>query len=122
MNMLKKILIIDDEPIIRTVVKRILHNELGYTVTLAQSGQEGIEKFRKTDFDLILLDIRMPDIDGLDVLTDILESKPEQRVIIITGYYTKETKEKAEQRGVCAFIEKPFTPFHLLETVKNALK
>lgn len=122
MNKLKHILVIDDEPIIRTSVERILRKELGYTVILAASGKEGIEKFIEDNYDLILLDIKMPDIDGLDVLKEIVLLNPHQTVIIISGFYTEETKQEAQKQGVFAFIEKPFTPFQLLEVVKQALR
>jgi two-component system nitrogen regulation response regulator NtrX len=122
MDKLKKILIIDDELIIRSAVERILHNELGYAVTVAESGQEGLQYIKEEDFALILLDIKMPDRDGLDVLGELLLSKPHQKVIIISGYYPKEAKEEVQKKGIYAFIEKPFTPFYLLNIVKKALE
>ena len=121
MNELKRILVIDDEPIVRATVNRILSKEIGYDVTLAENGKNGIERFKNENYDLILLDIKMPDIDGLDVLHEIVSYNPNQTVIIISGFYTEETKEEAQKKGVFAFIEKPFTPFQLLEIVKKAI-
>ena len=118
MSELIKILVIDDEPVIRTAVKRILENKTHYHITAVDSGREGLEMLARDSFELVLLDIKMPDMDGLEVLRIILSIKPEQNVIIMSGYTTKETIKQAIDEGASAFIEKPFTPEKLLKFIK----
>lgn len=122
MNDLVKILVIDDEDVIRIAVKRILENKTNYHITAVDSGREGLEMLVKESFDLVLLDIKMPDMDGLEVLRLILSIKPEQNVIIMSGYTTKETIKQAIEEGASAFIEKPFTPEKLITIIKIYVK
>lgn len=118
MSDLIKILVIDDEPVIQSAVKRILEKKTNYHMTAVDSGREGLEMFAIDSFDLVLLDIKMPDMDGLEVLRIILSIKPEQNVIIMSGYTTKETIKQTIDDGASAFIEKPFTPEKLLKIIK----
>jgi DNA-binding NtrC family response regulator len=116
---MKKILVIDDEPIVRISCKRSLSNE-GYEVKLAAGGREGIELLEKEPFDLVLLDLKMPDMDGIEVLQKIKDTWPQTKVIIITGYSTVETAVKTLRLGALNYLEKPFTPDILLKTVEEA--
>lgn len=115
---MKKVLVIDDEPIIRTSCKRTLAPE-GYDVTLAESGRAGIEILERKTFDVILLDLKMPDMDGIDVLKVIMERWPGIKVIIITGYSTVDTAVEALRLGAFNHIEKPFTPDTILAAVQE---
>ena len=117
---MKKILVIDDESIIRISCQRSLSNE-GYEVKLASSGKEGIELLEKGEFNLVLLDIKMPDMDGIEVLKKITSTWPETKVIMITGYSTDEAAVKTLRLGALNYLEKPFTPDSLIETIKEAL-
>ncbi|MCK5511764.1 MAG: sigma-54-dependent Fis family transcriptional regulator [Thermodesulfovibrionia bacterium] len=117
---MKKILVIDDESIIRISCQRSLSNE-GYEVKLASSGKEGIELLEKGEFNLVLLDIKMPDMDGIEVLKKITSTWPETKVIMITGYSTVEAAVKTLRLGALNYLEKPFTPDSLIETIKEAL-
>ena len=117
---MKKILVIDDEQIIRTSCVRSLSPE-GYEVKLASSGQEGLELLEKESFPLVLLDLKMPDMDGIEVLKKIKTGWPETKVVMITGYSTVETAVKTLKLGAFGYLEKPFTPDALLETVKEAI-
>ena len=103
---MKKILVIDDEAIVRISSKRALEPE-GYEVELA---------------DAILLDLKMPDMGGIEVLKVIVERWPDTKVIIVTGYSTVETAVEALRLGAFNHIEKPFTPDSLLAAVEEALE
>lgn len=115
---MKKVLVIDDEMIVRTSSKRTLVPE-GYDVTLAESGRAGIEILERETFDVILLDLKMPDMGGIDVLKVIMERWPGTKVIIVTGYSTVDTAVEALRLGAFNHIEKPFTPDSLLAAVKE---
>ncbi|MBI5051090.1 MAG: sigma-54-dependent Fis family transcriptional regulator [Nitrospirae bacterium] len=117
---MKKILVIDDETIIRLSCERTLIPE-GYEVKSALGGKEGLEMLEKEPFTLVLLDLKMPDMDGIEVLKKIKDTWPENKVIMITGYSTVETAVKALKLGAWNYIEKPFTPDALLEAVKEAI-
>lgn len=115
---MKKILVIDDEKIVRVSCERTLAPE-GYEVTSASNANEGLELFEKNSFDLILLDIKMPDMDGIEALKAIKKARPESNVIMITGYSTVDTAVKTLKLGAINYIEKPFTPDTLLAAVKE---
>ena len=113
------ILIIDDEEIIRESCRRVLE-PAGYAVKTAKSGTEGLRAFEAEVFSLVLTDLKMPDMDGIEVLVKIRESRPDTDVIIMTGYGTVKTAVKAMKMGVFDYIEKPFSPDDLLNLVAKA--
>lgn len=115
-----KILVIDDEEIVRISCKKCLTPE-GYDVTLAGTGIEGMELTKENHYDLILTDLKMPDMDGMEFLMMIKETQPEAKVILITGYSTVEHAEEALRLGASNYVEKPFTPDILIAAVKEAL-
>ena len=115
-----KILVVDDEDIVRTSCSRTLVPE-GYEVRLAKNGVEGLQMAAGERFDLVLTDLKMPDMDGIEVLRIIKEKWPETVVIIVTGYQTVDTAVKAIKLGANNYIEKPFTPDALLSAVAEAL-
>ncbi|MFN5359975.1 MAG: sigma-54-dependent transcriptional regulator [Bacteroidota bacterium] len=114
------ILIIDDEKSIRNVLKDILQHE-GYQVEEAPDGEQGIKLFSSKSFDLVLCDIKMPKLDGMDVLQQIMELNPEVPVIMISGHGTIETAVEAVKKGAFDFISKPPDLNRLLITIRNAL-
>ncbi len=114
-----KILVIDDEEIVRISCKKCLIPE-GYDVDLAGSGREGMELTGSTHYDLILTDLKMPDMDGMEFLMKIKEKQPDAKVIMITGYSTVEHAVEAIKLGAFNYIEKPFTPDKLITAVKEA--
>ena len=116
---MKKILVIDDEPIVRTSCIRSLSPE-GYEVKLASSGKEALELLENEPFNLVLLDLKMPDMDGIEVLKKIKDTWPDTKVVMITGYSTVETAVKTLKLGAFSYLEKPFTPDTLLETAREA--
>lgn len=115
-----KILIIDDDKPIRNTLREILEFEK-FTVDDAEDGEIGISKIKKTSYDLVLCDIKMPKMDGLEVLTKIQESKPDLPVVMISGHGSIETAVEAIKQGAFDFIAKPLDLNRLLVTVRNAL-
>jgi DNA-binding NtrC family response regulator len=115
------ILIIDDEEIVSTSCRRILE-PVGYSVETAPSGTEGLKLLSRRHFDLVLTDLKMPDMDGVEVLIKIKEKWPDTEVVIMTGYGTVKTAVKAMKIGVFDYIEKPFTPEDLDALVSRALE
>lgn len=115
-----KILIIDDERPIRSTLRDILEYEK-FEVEEASDGIEGIEKIKKGNFDLIFCDIKMPKMDGIEVLTKIQEINAEVPVIMISGHGNIETAVEAIKKGAYDYISKPLDLNRLLITVRNAL-
>ena len=119
-----KILIIDDERAIRNTLKEILEFE-GHTVDLAESGRQGLEKAKKGKYDLIYTDVKMPEIDGIEVLSQLKSpDSPANQcpVVLISGHGNIETAVDALKKGAFDFIEKPLDLNRLLVTTKNALE
>jgi DNA-binding NtrC family response regulator len=116
-----RILVIDDEDIVLMSCKRALASE-GYDVMTVKSGIDGLKLLEDNTFDLVLTDLKMPDIDGIEVLRIVKEKWPHIKVIIMTGYQTVETAVKAIKLGAFDYIEKPFTPEQILLAVRNALE
>ena len=115
-----RILVIDDEEIVRISCKKCLNPE-GYDVNVAENGLEGLRLAEANHYDLILTDLKMPDMDGMEFLSKMKEMQPEAKVIMITGYSTVEHAVKAIRLGAYNYIEKPFTPDTLITAVKEAL-
>lgn len=115
------ILVVDDDAFMRDACRQTLTRH-GHSATLAKSGHEGLGLLERWSFDLILLDLKMPDEDGLAVLAKIKERDPEATVVIITGYATVKTAVQAIKLGAFDFIAKPFTPDELLTLAGRALK
>jgi len=120
---MNRILIVDDEAEIRESLEEILSEE-GYSVSTTASGDEAIVLLRDTPYDLMLLDIWLPDRDGLDVLTELraLDTEDKPEVIVISGHATIETAVKATKLGAFDFLEKPLLLERTLIVVKNALE
>ncbi len=116
-----RILVIDDEIAVCISCKRILEEE-GYEVVHTTSATKGLELAINEDFDAVLLDLKMPDMPGMEVLTNIKRHKPEIYVIIITGYATIKTSIEAIKKGAFDYVPKPFTPEELAISVAKALK
>jgi DNA-binding NtrC family response regulator len=114
------ILVVDDEASIRRTLKEILEYE-DYDVALAEDGQRALATIRERPFDLVLLDVKMPEPDGMEVLATVAEETPELPVVMISGHGTIETAVEATKLGAFDFIEKPPDLNRLLVTVRNAL-
>lgn len=116
----KKVLVIDDEQIVLDSVRKILADR--YDVETADNGTGGIRLALKHPYDIVLTDIRMPDVGGLIVLRDIKRQKPSLPVMIITGYASVRSAVAAMKLGAADYIEKPFTPEQLAEAVATAIE
>jgi DNA-binding NtrC family response regulator len=116
-----KILVIDDEKPIRNTLSEILEYE-DHEVELASDGLEGIEKAKEEKYDIILCDIKMPKMDGVEVIEKLMEICPEVPVIMISGHGTVETAVETLKKGAYDFIEKPLDLNRLLVSIRNALE
>lgn len=120
--MLSRILIIEDEAAIRRVLKKIISEENEkYQVEEAEDGLAGIEMISKSDFDLILCDIKMPKMDGVEVLEKVKKLKPEIPIVMISGHGDLDTAVNTMRLGAFDYISKPPDLNRLLNTVRNAL-
>ena len=116
----KRALVIDDEKIVLDSVRKILDEK--YHVEATLSGRQGLEWAVQKDYDVVLTDIRMPDIGGMLVLRDIKRAKPEMPVMIITGYANVQSAVQAMKLGAADYVEKPFTPDQLLKAVNLVME
>ncbi len=112
------ILIVDDERNIRLTLKDILEDE-GYQIQLADSGERALDVADKHQFDLVILDVKLPGIDGLTVLTELLKKQPGQDVLMISGHGTIQTAVEALKIGAYDFCEKPLSMAKILAAAKN---
>lgn len=117
---MSKILIIDDEKVIRSTLREILEYE-NYQVTEAQDGEQGLKRLQEEDFDLVLCDIKMPKMDGLEVLEKSAELEKQPQFIMISAHGSIETAVEATKKGAFDFVPKPPDLNRLLLTVRNAL-
>ncbi len=113
--------IIDDEPVIHDVLGQLLTSE-GYEVELSSSGEEGLAKFEGRAFDLVLLDLLMPGLKGIEVLQALRRIDPQAMVIIITAYASVESAIEAMKEGAFDYVQKPFKHEELLLTIERALE
>jgi DNA-binding NtrC family response regulator len=116
----RNILVIDDEQIVLDSVQKIM-SSANYKTDLAASSRQGLEWAMNRDYDIVLSDIRMPEIGGMKILREIKRAKPSLPVIIFTGYATVKSAVQAMKLGAENYIEKPFTPDTLLEAVNTTL-
>ena len=116
----ERVLVADDEPAILEVCLRVLQRR-GYEVTGVSNGRRALAQFASGSYDLVLTDIKMPDLDGLELLRKVKESHPDTPVVLITGYGNLETAMQAVRLGAGGFLLKPFHASELLHAVEEAL-
>ncbi len=114
------ILVVDDEESIRDLCARVL-TRAGYAVVTAPSGEEAVARLAQDSFDLLISDIRMPGISGLEVLERAKATFPQIRVVLITGFGTPQMLTRAQQSGADRILTKPFNPIELLAAVRESL-
>jgi DNA-binding response OmpR family regulator len=117
----KSILVIDDDKSILRTLTRILQ-KAGYDVDTAETGKEAMEKFEKCQYNMTLVDVRLPDMDGTDMLINIKETLQNTIKIMITGFPSLETGVKALDSGADAYLVKPVRPEELLMLIEEKLK
>jgi DNA-binding NtrC family response regulator len=116
-----RILVVDDDENIRTTIEAILKNE-GYTVDVVANGSEAIKKSESAAYNVALIDIRLPDMEGTELLTSIRDTAPKVRKIIITGYPSMQNAIDAVNRQADAYLVKPVDLDKLLGLVREQLK
>jgi len=114
------ILVVDDDIFIRKIVKERLNTE-GYTVTTAEDGKAGWEKFLENSYQLIITDINMPKTNGIELLNRILATNIKIPAVVMSGRLSKAMEELVEEAGANAFLRKPFSGEELLDIVSSNL-
>ena len=121
--MAKKILVIDDEELVTKSLRQLLKQE-GYEVTIAKSGKQALEKVKEEEFNLIVCDVRMPEMDGIETIKNIREylersNKKTIREVLITGYADLDKYEESIGLEVSDYLNKPFDNTEFLEIIKK---
>jgi DNA-binding NtrC family response regulator len=116
-----RILVVDDDENIRKVLMAILEDK-GYNIEAVGTAREAIKRTEKRFYNLALIDIRLPDMEGIELLTKIRDTTPRMRKIIITGYPTLQNAVDAVNRGADAYIMKPFDVEKVLSTINEQLR
>lgn len=121
MHNMPNILIIDDEPLIRLSISDALKIE-GYNIQSAESGGEGLEAIKKSAYDVIITDLKLPEVDGLQILKACKQYSPRAKILMITAYATVETAVEAMKQGAYDYITKPFSMDELILVVKHLIE
>jgi DNA-binding NtrC family response regulator len=116
-----KILVVDDDAIVIKSCRRILEAE-GFEVSSVPGADQALEAIRTSDFDLLLIDVKMPKHDGMYLMREIKKNWPEIPTIIMSGYPTPETIAEVLRLGATLFIPKPFRPDELVKSIRQVLK
>ena len=116
-----RILLMEDELSVAKGLQMIL-SEAGYVVDLAMTGKSALERFGQKVFDLLVADLKLPDINGMDVIRQVKEKCPETGVVVITGYSTVSSAVEAMKLGVYDYLPKPFTDDEFKSVIEGALK
>jgi DNA-binding NtrC family response regulator len=120
-NTYDKILVIDDDDVLRESIVSILENE-GYVLDVAKSGFEAEMKLQNRNYNLVLLDIRLPDTTGIELLSKINKYTPRTKKIVLTGYPDTETAIKSVNEKADAYLVKPFNPENLIRVIAEHLE
>lgn len=113
-----KIIVLDDDPVVTLSCKRILGAE-GYNITAVGKGEDALKQLEKEEYDILITDIRLPDISGIEVLREARGIQPDTDIVVITGYPTLEDAKESIRLGAFEYIEKPFTPDFMLNVAKK---
>jgi two-component system NtrC family response regulator len=115
------VLVIDDEKAICEGCRLVL-GDLGYAVRFSTTGQEGLKQLQQADYDVLLLDIKLPDTDGMQVLADVRQTHPQMPVVVMTGYASVQNAVAAMKRGAFDYLPKPFSEDELAHSVARAIE
>ncbi len=116
-----RVLVVDDDEMIRKLFKETLESD-GHTVVTAGTGTECIANVRQSDFDLVFLDLKMPEMDGVELFGQIKTARPDLPVTIVTGYPGSEMMERALKKGPLGIVNKPFKTSDILMLVNSYLR
>lgn len=114
-----RVLVIDDEPVICDACELIL-SEKGCSVNRCLTGKTGLSAIERGGQDIVLLDLKLPDLEGMDILKNIKKEKPDLRVIVMTGYDTIPVAVEAMKAGATDYLGKPFTDDELIAAIEKA--
>jgi DNA-binding NtrC family response regulator len=115
-----RILVVDDEEVVRLALARVLSSE-HCKVEAAWNGADALREIERHSFDVVLLDLRMPGMDGISVLKAIKEKRPEIEVIVVTGYPSLETAKEAIRHGAYDYLAKPVEPDRIINVAHSAV-
>jgi len=118
---LPHVLLVEDESSVARGLAMVMREE-GYDVDVADTGQGALDKFMASEFDLLVADLRLPDMDGMDVIQRVREKRPKTNVVIITGYPSVSSAVQAVKMGVSDYLRKPFTEDEFKAAVRGALE
>jgi DNA-binding NtrC family response regulator len=121
MSALRKVLVVDDDPVVGKSFSRVLSEEKGYLVITAHNAAEALEKLREQEYDVVYTDIRMPGMDGLELAEQVKAKRPWTPVVIVTGYGTTANEDRARAAGVADFLRKPLSPQMIEGSATHAL-
>ncbi len=120
MSALRKVLVVDDDPVVGLSFNRVLSGK-GYVVVTAENGFEALAKLQNDKYDLVFTDLRMPGMTGVEVAESIRAHQPWTPVVIVTGYGSKTSEERARAAGVSDFLHKPLSPEMIQDSTEKAL-
>ncbi|MFB3886005.1 MAG: response regulator [Thermodesulfobacteriota bacterium] len=116
-----KILIVDDDSEVRRSLSKAIGEVAGFSVEAAETAGEALRKLQAVTFDLVLVDLRLPDMDGLQLITEIVNSKPETLTVLITGHGSSDCAVEAMKRGASDYLTKPFDLGDLIARLRKVL-
>ena len=122
MTMGPKILVVDDEMEVRTLLARALDEMGGFSVEVAETAEEALQKIENTLYDLVLVDFKLPSMDGLQLISEILKSKPQTLTVLLTGHATIDSAVEAMKRGASDYLTKPVDLDQLLLCLRRVLE
>lgn len=120
MSAQRKVLVVDDDPVVSESFNRVLSRK-GYAVITAANGDEALAKLQAEQYDLVFTDLRMPGMDGLEVAERVKARQPWTPVVIVTGYGSKPSEDRARALGVAEFLNKPVSPEMIEDSAAKAL-
>jgi CheY-like chemotaxis protein len=120
MSALRKVLVVDDDPVVGKSFKRVLSGK-GYIVVTAEDGYDALQKLQSETYDAVFTDLRMPGMNGLEVAERIKARQPWTPVVIVTGYGSKTSEERARAAGVSDFLHKPLSPEMIEDSAAKAM-
>jgi CheY-like chemotaxis protein len=121
MSALRKVLVVDDDPVVGKSFKRVLSGK-GYVVVTADDGYDALQKLQSETYDAVFTDLRMPGMNGLEVAERIKARQPWVPVVIVTGYGSKTSEERARAAGVAEFLHKPLSPEMIEDSAAKAMQ
>ncbi len=118
----QRILVIDDEPDMLMLLRMMIEENTDHEVETTNNPSEGIKLFSEKDYDLVITDLKMPGLDGIELFDEFQEIKPDIPMVMITAYGSIETADEAMKKGVADFITKPFRKDTILFTINRVLE